>query len=86
MATTNASLSAEQSKAAETIYRQAAQLCDEMVMSELKRQLNRAFSWYATSKVYAQLDEEERQHVSRYYMAIADLMDTIEFYIPEKPV
>lgn len=86
MATTNASLTAKEQQIAETIYRQSFQLRDEMVMPELIRQLSRAFSWYTTSPEFAKLDEEERQHVSRYYMAIADLMETIDVLMPYQAV
>lgn len=82
----NTALTVDQQRVAATIYHQAAELRDEMEMTELQRQLGRAFSWYATSDEFAGLDEEERQHISRYYMAVSDLMGTIEALIPENNV
>ncbi|PQA52994.1 hypothetical protein [Siphonobacter curvatus] len=77
MATKNASLSAEQSKAAEVIFQKAKTMREDYDFPSLQRHLNRAHTWYAASNLYANLEDDERQHAAEYHLAVMDLIEII---------
>ncbi|WP_420154854.1 hypothetical protein [Siphonobacter sp.] len=77
MATKNASLSAEPSKAAEVIFQKAKTMREDYDFPSLQRHLSRAHIWYAASNLYANLDDDERHHAAEYHLAVMDLIETI---------
>ncbi|MDR6193669.1 hypothetical protein [Siphonobacter sp. SORGH_AS_0500] len=77
MAKQNASISAEHSMAAQIIFESAKNMREDYDFPSLRKHLNRAHTWYAASTLYANLEDDERQHAAEYHLAVMDLIDTI---------